>query len=50
VRVPTTPITLLNSKGTDEHCHMGAMSRVHPEMFGWLDRAPETVVRAEVSA
>lgn len=28
---------LLTSEGAGEHCHMGAMSRVHQTIFDWLD-------------
>ena len=34
---PTTLITLHESEGAGEHCHMGAMSRLHQCIFDWLD-------------
>jgi pimeloyl-ACP methyl ester carboxylesterase len=34
---PTTVITLTAAEGAGEHCHVGAMSRVHQELFDWLD-------------
>jgi pimeloyl-ACP methyl ester carboxylesterase len=34
---PTTLITLRESEGAGEHCHMGAMSRLHQCIFDWLD-------------
>jgi predicted alpha/beta-fold hydrolase len=34
-------VTLLTSEGAGEHCHMGAMSRLHQTIFDWLD---ETMV------
>ncbi|HEX3791952.1 MAG TPA: alpha/beta fold hydrolase [Pseudonocardiaceae bacterium] len=34
---PTTLITLTEADGAGEHCHAGAMSQLHREMFDWLD-------------
>ncbi|MET0991044.1 MAG: alpha/beta fold hydrolase, partial [Lacisediminihabitans sp.] len=34
---PATLTTLSDSEGAGEHCHVGAMSRLHQEMFDWLD-------------
>jgi pimeloyl-ACP methyl ester carboxylesterase len=34
---PTTLITLTEAEGAGEHCHMGAMARVHQVLFDWLD-------------
>lgn len=34
---PTTLITLLEADGAGEHCHMGAMSRLHQCIFDWLN-------------
>jgi alpha-beta hydrolase superfamily lysophospholipase len=34
-----TLVTLTESEGAGEHCHMGAMSRVHQTIFDWLDAA-----------
>jgi pimeloyl-ACP methyl ester carboxylesterase len=34
---PTTLVTLHESEGAGEHCHMGAMSRLHQTIFDWLD-------------
>ena len=33
---PTTLITLREAEGAGEHCHMGAMSRLHQCIFDWL--------------
>jgi predicted alpha/beta-fold hydrolase len=33
---PTTLITLREADGAGEHCHMGAMSRLHQCIFDWL--------------
>jgi hypothetical protein len=30
-------VTLTNAEGAGEHCHMGAMWRLHQVMFDWLD-------------
>jgi pimeloyl-ACP methyl ester carboxylesterase len=32
----TTLVTLQEDEGAGEHCHMGAMSRVHQVIFDWL--------------
>ncbi|MEV8524345.1 alpha/beta hydrolase [Streptomyces sp. NPDC052000] len=34
---PHTLVTLRESEGAGEHCHMGAMSRFHQVTFDWLD-------------
>jgi alpha-beta hydrolase superfamily lysophospholipase len=34
-----TLVTLAESDGAGEHCHMGAMSRAHQTIFDWLDTA-----------
>lgn len=34
----TTLVTLHESDGAGEHCHMGAMSRMHQVIFDWLDQ------------
>ncbi|MEV5943257.1 alpha/beta hydrolase [Streptomyces sp. NPDC051994] len=34
---PHTLVTLRESEGAGEHCHMGAMSRFHQIAFDWLD-------------
>ena len=34
----TTLVTLKESEGAGEHCHVGAMSRLHQTIFDWLDR------------
>ncbi len=34
---PNTLITLTAEEGAAEHCHMGAMRRLHQVMFDWLD-------------
>ncbi|MDT5324838.1 MAG: hypothetical protein QOF25_1990 [Mycobacterium sp.] len=33
----TTLVTLRESDGAGEHCHMGAMGRAHQVIFDWLD-------------
>jgi pimeloyl-ACP methyl ester carboxylesterase len=35
-------VTLTNAEGAGEHCHMGAMGRLHQVIFDWLD---ETLVK-----
>ena len=42
VNSDTTLVTLKESEGAGEHCHVGAMSRLHQTIFDWLD---DTVVR-----
>jgi pimeloyl-ACP methyl ester carboxylesterase len=42
VNSDTTLVTLEESEGAGEHCHVGAMSRLHQTIFDWLD---DTVVR-----
>ncbi|MCX8563013.1 alpha/beta fold hydrolase [Mycolicibacterium mucogenicum] len=37
VNANTTLITLPDSEGSGEHCHMGAMARLHQVIFNWLD-------------
>jgi hypothetical protein len=37
IHAPTTVVTLSDAEGAGEHCHVGAMSRLHQEMFDWLD-------------
>jgi pimeloyl-ACP methyl ester carboxylesterase len=37
VNAPTTLISLPEAEGAGEHCHMGAMSRLHQTIFDWLD-------------
>jgi pimeloyl-ACP methyl ester carboxylesterase len=34
---PRKLVTLYSSEGAGEHCHMGAMSRLHQTIFDWLD-------------
>lgn len=34
---PCTLITLTDAEGAGEHCHYGATSRAHQQMFDWLD-------------
>jgi pimeloyl-ACP methyl ester carboxylesterase len=34
---PKQLVTLTSAEGAGEHCHMGAMYRVHQTMFDWLD-------------
>lgn len=34
---PKKLVTLYSSEGAGEHCHMGAMSRLHQTIFDWLD-------------
>ncbi len=38
VNAETTVVTLLESDGAGEHCHMGAASRAHQVIFDWLDQ------------
>jgi hypothetical protein len=43
----TTLITLHEADGAGEHCHMGAMSRLHQCIFDWLNETlpnPPTAV------
>jgi pimeloyl-ACP methyl ester carboxylesterase len=37
VNSKTTLVTLRESEGAGEHCHMGAMGRAHQVIFDWLD-------------
>jgi pimeloyl-ACP methyl ester carboxylesterase len=37
VNSKTTLVTLRESDGAGEHCHVGAMGRVHQTIFDWLD-------------
>ena len=37
VNSKTTLVTLRESDGAGEHCHMGAMGRTHQLIFDWLD-------------
>lgn len=37
VNAEATLVTLRESEGAGEHCHMGAMSRAHQVIFDWLD-------------
>jgi hypothetical protein len=37
VNSKTTLVTLRESDGAGEHCHMGAMGRTHQVIFDWLD-------------
>jgi len=37
VNSKATLVTLRESEGAGEHCHMGAMGRVHQVIFDWLD-------------
>jgi alpha-beta hydrolase superfamily lysophospholipase len=37
VNAKTTLVTLTEAEGAGEHCHMGAMSRLHQVIFDWLD-------------
>jgi hypothetical protein len=30
-------VTLKESEGAGEHCHVGAMARLHQIIFDWLD-------------
>ena len=46
IHAPTTVVTLSDAEGAGEHCHVGAMSRLHQEMFDWLD---DTLVNRTVS-
>ncbi|MFJ9458361.1 alpha/beta hydrolase family protein [Kitasatospora sp. NPDC101447] len=34
---PHTLLTLTEAEGAGEHCHMGAMARLHQSVFDWLD-------------
>lgn len=42
VNAKTTLVTLRESEGAGEHCHMGAQSRAHQVMFDWLDEVLAT--------
>jgi pimeloyl-ACP methyl ester carboxylesterase len=42
VNSDTTLVTLRESEGAGEHCHVGAMARLHQTIFDWLD---QTVAR-----
>jgi pimeloyl-ACP methyl ester carboxylesterase len=37
VNAEATLVTLRESEGAGEHCHMGAMGRAHQVIFDWLD-------------
>lgn len=37
LQCPKKLVTLYSSEGAGEHCHMGAMSRLHQTIFDWLD-------------
>jgi pimeloyl-ACP methyl ester carboxylesterase len=37
VNADTTLVTLKESEGAGEHCHVGTMSRLHQTIFDWLD-------------
>jgi pimeloyl-ACP methyl ester carboxylesterase len=37
VNSKTTLVTLRESEGAGEHCHVGAMGRAHQTIFDWLD-------------
>jgi pimeloyl-ACP methyl ester carboxylesterase len=37
LKCPKHLVRLLTSEGAGEHCHMGAMSRMHQVIFDWLD-------------
>ena len=37
VNSKTTLVTMHEAEGAGEHCHMGAMGRVHQVIFDWLD-------------
>jgi pimeloyl-ACP methyl ester carboxylesterase len=53
VNADTTLITLKESEGAGEHCHVGAMSRLHQTIFDWLDhksgRAADAARAADVA-
>lgn len=34
----TTLVTLPETEGAGEHCHMGAKTRAHQTIFDWLDK------------
>jgi dienelactone hydrolase len=36
VNADTTLVTLTSAEGAGEHCHMGAMYRVHQVIFDWF--------------
>jgi pimeloyl-ACP methyl ester carboxylesterase len=38
VNAETALVTLKESEGAGEHCHVGAMARLHQTIFDWLDR------------
>jgi hypothetical protein len=38
VNADSTLVTLTSAEGAGEHCHMGAMYRVHQVIFDWLAR------------
>jgi pimeloyl-ACP methyl ester carboxylesterase len=38
INADTTLVTLKEIEGAGEHCHMGAMSRLHQTVFDWLDQ------------
>lgn len=37
VNAPATLVTLTEAEGAGEHCHVGALGRMHQTMFDWLD-------------
>jgi pimeloyl-ACP methyl ester carboxylesterase len=38
INADSTLVTLRESEGAGEHCHVGAMGRLHQTIFDWLDR------------
>ena len=40
VNSKTTLVTLPESEGAGEHCHVGALSRLHQVTFDWLEQTP----------
>jgi pimeloyl-ACP methyl ester carboxylesterase len=46
VNADVTLVTLTESEGAGEHCHMGAMARAHQTMFDWLDQGAHEITRS----
>jgi hypothetical protein len=42
----TTLVTLREDEGAGEHCHVGAMSRLHQVIFDWLGQTLPTARQA----
>jgi hypothetical protein len=55
LRSPSQLVTLSDSEGAGEHCHVGSMARLHQVMFDWLDetvkpRSTDNPIHAAMSS